>query len=147
MNGIWNFFRELKMNGKRNLDDLSFFLLATALFLAIVMTILRLNRFLFFTWLLVFIAYWRVLSNNRAKRARENQQFIKHFYPIKSKAINFSRRLTRKETYLHFPCKSCSQPLRIPKKTHHIKVTCPKCSHSFVKKTIRGYLKGFRRNG
>jgi len=145
MNRIWNFFRELK--GKnQGIDELSFFLLATALFLAIFMTLFRLNRTLLLTWGLVFLAYWRMLSSNQAKRAQENQVFIKHFYPLRSRATNWFRGLTRKDTHLYFHCKPCGQQLRIPKRTHHIKVTCPKCSHSFIKKTVRGHLKSFSRS-
>jgi len=145
MSEIRNFFHELKRKSG-GIDDFSFFLLATALFLAIFMALFGFNRFLLLTWILVFVAYWRMFSSNRAKRAQENQMFIKHFYPIKSNVINFSRRLRRQDTYLYFPCKTCRQQLRIPKKTGHIKVTCPKCKHGFVKKTIRGHIKSFRRS-
>jgi len=137
---IWNFFRKLKRKSGR-LDEFSFFLLTTALLLAIFLSLFRQHWFLPLTWFLVFYAYWRLMSSNQAKRAGENQAFMKYFYPIRSQFVNWWRGITRKKIYLYFPCKECAQPLRLPKKTGHVNVTCPKCKHSFTKKTIRGHIK------
>lgn len=134
-----NFFHKLK-GGHLAIDELSFFLITIALILAILMTLLSLNRFITFTWLLILIAYWRSLSKNKTKRAKENQIFTKYYYPINSFIKNTYRRIASGKEHIYFKCKKCSKLLRIPKKTGHIKVTCPECKHSFVKKTIRGHI-------
>ena len=139
MNPIKNFFRKIK-SGNLTMDDLSLFFIFIALILSILMTVFRLNRFVILAWVPLFIAYWRSCSKNRLKRFGENQRFIKYYYPINSGIKNLVRRFARKETHLYFKCKSCTQQLRIPKKTDHIKVTCPKCNYSFIKKTLRGHL-------
>jgi len=133
MNPVKKFFQKVK-SGNLSIDELSLFLITSALILSILMTLFRLSRFVILTWIPIFIAYWRSYSKNRIQRARENQIFLKHYYPIKAWMKNLSRRLSAKESHIYFKCKSCKQQLRIPKKTVHVKVTCPKCNYSFIKK-------------
>jgi hypothetical protein len=138
------FFRKLK-GGQLSIDELSLFLITFALITAILLTILSLNQFVFLTWVPILIAYWRSFSKNRAKRSKENQVFIKYYYPVNSFVKNTYRRLASKQEHRYFKCKACVQELRIPKKTGHIKVTCPKCNYSFVKKTARGYIRKLKK--
>ena len=139
MKPIKSFFRNMK-SGKLAIDELSLFLITIALILSILMTIFRINRFIILTWIPIFISYWRSYSKNRMQRFKENQIFIKYYYPVDSWIKNLYRRFARKENHIYFKCKSCKQQLRIPKKTDHIKVTCPKCNYSFIKKTVRGHV-------
>lgn len=140
MNLIKKFLQKLK---KINLatDELSLFLIFISLILSIFIALFRLNRFVFLSWIFLFIAYWRSSSKKRLQRFKENQIFLKYYYCINTCLKNFTRRFARNETHIHFYCKLCRQQLRIPKKTAHIKVTCPKCNYSFTKKTIRGYMR------
>lgn len=139
-----NFFRKLK-GGQLAIDELSLFLIVFAFITLIIMMFLSLHRFAFLAWVPLLIAYWRSFSKNRAHRQRENQIFIKYFYPASSVAKNTYRGVTVKKNHTYFNCKKCKQQLRIPKKTGHAKVTCPRCSHSFVKKTVRGHLNKLKR--
>ena len=138
-NPFRSFFHRLK-GGKLAIDELSLFLITVAFIASIFMIFFNLNRFIFFTWLPLLIAYWRSFSKNKAKRSRENQIFTKSYYPLVSFCKNTSRRVTSKKVHIYFNCKKCTQQLRIPKRTGHIKVTCPKCSHAFIKRTIRGHV-------
>jgi len=138
--GVTNFFRRVKA-GQTIYDELSLFLIIIALLSVFVLMVFNLHRFALATWIPLLVAYWRILSKKRAKRQRENQIFIRYYYPVYAVVKNYYRWITRKSTHIYFPCKECQTGLRIPKKTGHIKVTCPKCKHSFVKKTVRGYRK------
>ena len=125
-----DFMSKKKRSG---MDDLSLFLITIAFIAAIIMIFLSLHRFIFLTWILIIIAYWRSFSKNKAKRSKENQTFTE---------VNpFIKNIPRDAYHTFFNCKKCAQLLRIPKKTGHIKVTCPRCNHKFVKKTIRGRVK------
>ena len=135
-----NFNRKLK-SGQLAIDELSLFLILMAVVFVIIIMILNLHRFAFIAWLPILIAYWRTFSKNRRSRSKENQIFIKYFYPANSFVKNTYRGVTVKKEHTYFNCKKCTQQLRIPKKTGHIKVTCPKCNHSFVKKTFYGHVK------
>jgi len=140
VNAVKHFFQKIK-SGNLAFDDLSLFLISIALAFSIITTLFGFIRWIFLAWVLLILAYWRSYSKNRLQRFKENQRFIKHYYPISSGFQNFARRFMPKEHHLYFKCRSCTQLLRIPKKTDHIKVTCPKCNYSFIKKTINGYLR------
>ena len=126
------------MSNKRKpaMDELSFFLITIAFIAAILMILLNQHRFIFLTWLLIIIAYWRLFSKNRAKRSKENQTFT-NINPL-------SKNTHRDAEHIYLNCKKCTQLLRIPKRTSHIKVTCPKCNYSFVKKPITGRTSQFK---
>jgi len=134
------FNRKLK-SGQTSIDELSLFLIVSSVIILIIMMILRLQRYVYMTWFLLLIAYWRTYSKNKLRRSKENQVFTKYYYPISAFSKNAFRGLTVRRTHVYFNCNKCSQQLRFPKKTGHIKVTCPKCHNSFIKKTIRGYAK------
>ena len=136
---IENFNRKLK-GGKLSLDELSLFLIVVAVVIIILIVLLRLNRFAFIAWIPLLFSYWRTFSKNRMQRAKENQIFIKRYYPISSYVKNTYRRLLSKKDHHYFSCTKCQSSLRIPKKTGHIKVTCPRCNYSFIKKTWRGHV-------
>lgn len=134
-----NFNRNLK-SGKLTIDELSLCLIFLSVVIVVLILLLRLPRFSFLAWIPLLISYWRTLSKNRMQRAKENQVFIKRYYPLKSAIHNAYRRLMAKKEHHYFSCNKCSSSLRIPKRTGHIKVTCPKCNYSFIKRTIRGHI-------
>lgn len=137
---VTSFFRRVKA-GQTIYDELSLFLLVLAFLSVFVLMFANLHRFAWLTWIPLLIAYWRVLSKKKGKRQRENQIFIRYYYPVYAVVKNYYRWITRKRTHTYFNCQSCKMQLRIPKMTGHIRVTCPKCQHSFIKKTARGYWK------
>ena len=136
MKWLKNFFRESGL-----FDELSLFLIGVALILSIILMFLRLNGYIIFTWILILLGYWRTLSKNKMARERENQAFLKIFYPVKSLFVNRYRKATTKDGYRYFDCKSCSSSLRLPKTAKNVKVTCPKCKHSFIKRTLSSQIK------
>lgn len=142
-NYVANFSHKLK-NGQLAIDELSLFLIVLSVLLIIIFMLFNLHRFALLTWVPLFIAYWRTLSKKKPRRYKENQIFIKYFYPANSFVKHTYRGITVKNDHTYFNCKKCTQQLRIPKKTGHAKVTCPKCNHSFIKKTMRGHGKNFR---
>ncbi|MBQ5503975.1 MAG: hypothetical protein IIT95_02655, partial [Oscillospiraceae bacterium] len=72
---------------------------------------------------------------NIRKRRAENDKFIKYWWPFKTKAQNFFRRIKDSRKYKFFRCPSCKNRLRVPRGKGKIKVTCPKCGERFQKKT------------
>ena len=140
MNPVKQWINKIK-SGRSSIDELSLFLVTLAFFTSIGLMLLRLNQYIFTTWFFILLAYWRAFSKNKAKRTKENEKFLQLFYPIKSIVINTYRKIIKTDNYTYFDCEKCTQRLRIPKKTGNIRVTCPKCSHSFIKKTLRGKFK------
>ena len=118
---------------KSRIDELSFFLIAIAFIIVIIVTFLDLQRFIFLSWPLILIAYWRSFSKNKKKRSKENQAFTKAVPLIKNTPDT-----PESLEYAYLNCNKCAQLLQVPKRTGHMKVICPICNYSFsvVKREI-----------
>lgn len=123
------------MQDRTGVDHLSLALLIVSLVVGLFGQLLGWG---WLTWLslvpLVF-CYFRIFSKNKLKRHQENILFLKYWYPIQSKWINQYRALKARRQYRYFKCKECGQQLRVPRKKGKIEITCPKCRHTFIKKT------------
>lgn len=123
------------MQDRTGVDHLSLALLIVSLVVGLVGQLLGWG---WLTWLslapLVF-CYFRIFSKNKLKRHQENILFLKYWYPLQSKWINQYRALKARRQYRYFKCKECGQQLRVPRKKGKIEITCPKCRHTFIKKT------------
>ena len=75
------------------------------------------------SYVLMFIAIFRMLSRNTYKRYRENRRFLMLLDRIKD----------RKHKY--FDCPRCRQPVRVPRGKGKIAITCPKCAEKFIRKS------------
>lgn len=90
---------------------------------------------------LVFIVYsfFRMASPNLEARRRENAGWVKVWTRVSLPVKRFiSRRKEWKryhKDYRLYRCEKCGQSLRVPKGKGKVKVTCPKCKTSFVKKS------------
>jgi len=132
---------------KSSVDEFSLFLIGFAFVASIFLMILRLNGYIIFTWIFILLGYWRIFSKNRIAREKENQVFLKVFYPVKSFFVRWYRKFTIKDDYKYFDCESCSSQLRIPRSAKNVKVTCPKCKHSFIKRTMMGKMENLIKQG
>lgn len=147
MKSIKNFFTRLRRindNPQQTIDELSWTLILVSLICVLLLLITGLHRFTFFSWIPLILAYTRTFSKKKQVRFVENQKFLTAIKPI---SLLFQKKTTARQLdglHYYFGCYSCTQPLRMPKKTGHVKVTCPKCNHSFVKKTPRGYVDKIR---
>lgn len=123
------------MQDRTGVDHLSLALLIVSLVVGLFGQLLGWG---WLTWLslvpLVF-CYFRIFSKNKLKRHQENILFLKYWYPLQSKWINQYRALKARRQYRYFKCKECGQQLRVPRKKGKIEITCPKCRHTFIKKT------------
>ena len=123
------------MEDRTGVDHLSLALLIVSILLFLVG---KLFGWAFFAWLALVplvLCYYRALSKNKLKRHQEKILFLKYWYPIQSKWINQYRAFKAKRQYKYFKCKECGQQLRVPRKKGKIEITCPKCRHTFIKKT------------
>lgn len=84
---------------------------------------------------LVFQIY-RTFSNNKGARIAENNKF-KMAFKKPSKWISDQRYYAdqKKKGYTFFVCPHCGEVCRVPKGKGKIKITCPKCSTTFIKKS------------
>jgi ribosomal protein S27E len=123
------------MLGRNGPDHLSVAMLITS----VALNLLARVPFLFFLTylafaLLVFTGF-RILSRNIPARRRENDKYLKYWWPIKTKLRRFFTGLKDRKNHKFFKCPSCHNTLRVPKGKGKLQITCPKCGERFVKKT------------
>ena len=138
-----NIFYRFK-NNKMGFDELSYCLLTIALATVFILIFIGLPGFAFLSWIPLVLTYWRTLSSNKARRYHENQTYLKYYVFANRQAKKIYRHCVPTKDHQYFNCSPCGMKLRIPKRTGHIKLTCPECNHSFVKKTIRGHFQRFK---
>ena len=122
------------MAGRYGVDQLSFALLILYLILILIAQFTRIWVISLVALIPLVVCFFRMFSRNINKRLAENHQFLKVWNPIKGWFSNRSKRMKDK-THRYYRCPQCGQQLRVPKGRGKIEITCPKCRHSFIKKT------------
>ena len=84
---------------------------------------------------LLIWAIVRSLSRNVYARRRENDRFLRYWWPVRTKLSGFFRRLKCSKTHKFFKCPGCGNMLRVPKGKGKIEITCPRCGERFRRKT------------
>ena len=128
------------MMGRYGNDELNRFLFGATMVCVVVQFLTR-NRVLYYLALfLIIVGYLRMLSRNHQKRYAENMKFlamrdkvtgILRRGPSKSSSTNST---DRKQFHI-FRCPRCKQKIRIPRGRGKVRITCPKCGNTFVKRS------------
>ena len=86
----------------------------------------------FITWL---IFTYRALSKDIGKRSKANAVYFNFENGIKKKLLRIKRRLVGTKTHTYTACPKCKTEIRLPKGKGKLKVVCPKCKETFIKRT------------
>ena len=85
---------------------------------------------------LLALTIFRTFSRNLTARRAEYEWYRSHVIAPFIKKRNEARtRRAQAATHKFFKCPGCGQTVRVPKGKGKIKITCPKCGKTFVKKT------------
>ena len=126
------------MMGRYGVDEFNRCLNTTAL-IALVLTILFKGVLSTVFWLIAMVAliysYIRMFSRNTYKRRAENSAYLTLRYNLTRKLTGLKQRLQQKKYYRFYKCPKCSITTRVPKGKGKIRITCPKCGESFVRKS------------
>ncbi len=76
------------------------------------------------SYILLILAIVRVFSRDTARRYEENERFRQFFSRIRGR-----------KNYCYFKCPACKTRVRVPRGKGKIRITCPSCRETFVKKT------------
>lgn len=122
------------MVGRYGSDQFSRFILIVALVL-VVLSMFGIPFVNTLGLLCMIYAYFRIFSKNIYKRRAENATYLKYEYKVKQKVATFKRDMTQRKTHHIYRCPSCKQKIRIPRGRGKIEISCPKCRHTFIKRS------------
>lgn len=131
---IRNFIRNF-MIGRYGPDQLGIAAIVSSLILNLFRAFTGLVPLLYFSYALLGLALFRMLSRNITRRRAENDKFIRYAWPLKTKISRTVTRVKSRKTHRFFNCPSCRNVLRVPRGKGKLQVTCPKCGERFFKKT------------
>lgn len=83
----------------------------------------------------IVYTYFRMFSKNIYKRSAENAAYLKYEYKVRQWWATLKRDMQQRKTHHIYRCPSCRQKIRIPKGKGKIEIRCPKCSHTFIKRS------------
>ncbi|MBR6951614.1 MAG: hypothetical protein IKH56_07780 [Oscillospiraceae bacterium] len=131
---IRNWLRRVMM-GRYGQDHLNVFLLIVAILLSLLAAVFRFGALSAASYLPLLICIFRMMSRNITARRKENDRFIRIWWPVRTKIVNFFRRLKDLRRYKYFQCSGCHCTLRVPRGKGKVQITCPKCGERSVKNT------------
>jgi predicted Zn-ribbon and HTH transcriptional regulator len=147
MAGKGNFTYKMQqwMQGRNGSDDLgraSMWFAVLLMVVNIIVSFFNISVASVISWFaLAFIIYsfFRMASKNLTARENENRAWVKKWTCVAVPVRRFAAylrewRIYHKEYHV-YRCKNCGQNLRVPKGKGKIKVTCPKCKSTFIKKS------------
>ncbi len=120
------------MYGRYGLDQLSLVFLGAAITVSIVNIFLRNTIVQAVVFLLVILAFLRVISRNTQRRYQENQAFLRFFRRISAWFRRQADMRRSRKTHKFFKCPACKNTLRVPRGKGKVYITCPKCGERFI---------------
>lgn len=126
------------MAGRYGVDQLNRFLTIFAMVMLILSMFFKSALSLVF-WLLAIVSlvwsYARMFSRKIPKRQAENNAYLTLRYQITRKSTARRQRAVQKRYYRFYKCPRCGVTTRVPKGKGKIRITCPRCGESFVRKS------------
>lgn len=122
------------MQGRYGNDQLNRFLMIVVI-VFMVLSFFVDGPFYLLSLLGIIYTYFRMFSRNIYKRSAENTAYLKYEYKVKQWWATFKRDMKQRKTHHIYKCPSCKQKIRIPRGKGKIEIRCPKCSHTFIKRS------------
>lgn len=136
---LWMRNLRIWLSRRHGQDSLNNFLLVLYILLALLTFILvnlvgssvytSILRTLSFVVLL--LAILRFYSPRNFARKNENNVYLS----LKHRLLSRFRKHPNNDPYEYFTCSKCNQKLRVPKGKGKVEIKCPKCGHTFDKRT------------
>lgn len=135
-----NFFSKLSykfalfMQDRHGNDELNLFLTAISFILAI-LSCFKVMWFLYIPAIVIMVlVLLRFFSKNRYKRQRERGVYLKIREKILKRFRLWRNMWKNRKSVKYCRCKNCKTYVKVPKKVGKIKITCPNCKNTFIKK-------------
>lgn len=115
------------MAGRNGVDPLGYATMALYFVVFMANSFINTIYLTAFGFLIVLIAFYRMLSKDIVRRRKENEVFLRLFNPVKAFVIRQARRVKDMRTHRYRTCPHCKVTLRLPIKRGKNTVVCPRC--------------------
>lgn len=122
------------MSGRAGVDQLSYAMVIAALVMTIIGGIVGLGLLTLMADALILLAFYRMLSKNRLKRAQENTNYLQKTQKLRRAVTEWVNRVKNSKKYRYFTCPKCKARLRVPRGVGSVTITCKSCGNKFDKK-------------
>ena len=122
------------MQGRHGADNLSMFTLIAGLAVSLLSRFINLPILGYVGLGLYIYTLFRMLSRNQEKRIAENRKYLALSSNVKTKSLQFVRRVKNRKDYKYFKCPNCKVLLRLKRGTGDKEITCVRCKHQFHQK-------------
>ena len=123
------------MTGRYGPDHLGVALAVSSLVMYIIGGALKITPLLIVSYSVLGLSLLRMLSKNIRRRRFENDRFLSHWWPIRTRFMLLRRRVKQRRTHRFLKCPSCRKTLRVPRRKGNLQITCPKCGERFIRRT------------
>ena len=122
------------MSGRTGVDQLSYAMVIAALVMTIIGGIAGIGLLTLMADALILLAFYRMLSKNRLKRAQENANYLQKTQKLRRAVTEWVNRVKNSKKYRYFTCPKCKARLRVPRGVGSVTITCKSCGTKFDKK-------------
>ena len=122
------------MSGRTGVDQLSYAMVIVALVMTIIGGIAGIGLLTLMADALILLAFYRMLSKNRLKRAQENANYLQKTQKLRRAVTEWVNRVKNSKKYRYFTCPKCKARLRVPRGVGSVTITCKSCGNKFDKK-------------
>lgn len=122
------------MSGRTGVDQLSYAMVIAALVMTIIGGLAGIGLLTLMADALILLAFFRMLSKNRLKRAQENASYLQRTQKLRRGVSEWVNRVKNSKKYRYFTCPKCKARLRVPRGVGNVTITCKRCGNRFDKK-------------
>ena len=119
------------MSGRTGVDQLSYAMVIAALVMTIIGGIAGIGLLTLMADALILLAFYRMLSKNRLKRAQENANYLQKTQKLRRAVTEWVNRVKNSKKYRYFTCPKCKARLRVPRGVGSVTITCKSCGNKF----------------
>lgn len=122
------------MDGRYGMDEFSRLLFIVGLLFLLLANLVGGSSVLIFGLTILAYGALRPLSKEIESREKEYYWYLRMKQKIFSVYWKWRNRYVQRKTFKIYKCSECKQKVRVPKRKKKIRITCPTCNHTFVRK-------------
>jgi len=123
------------MQGRYGVDQLNRFLSVFSIVLLLISMFVKVGILYYAALAVIVYQYFRTFSRNIPKRYAENQKYLEVTSKVRTVWKHKKNEWKQLKTHHIYKCPGCGQKIRVPRGRGRIEIRCPKCYHTFIKKS------------